>query len=1401
MSSAPTSILYDGTTDYNNWSSQCKFYFKSQKLWEIVDGKSTCPKEGALKTAWEESNDKAMYCLLSVLKGKPLTMVRDFENAAEAWRRLKLMHKSDANEDLDQVRVQFVSFSLKPSESITAASARYEDLCGRLVRLGETPSEGIKLSTFVRATQTKFTYFYTVWDALSKNEKNIQTLYSRLIAEENRVNKACDSSEVITAFQASSSKSKHCATCTCIKKNRDSTSHLKEIVCHHCKEKGHYANRCPKRSKKKSKPKNEEKAGEASVNHAFCALSAFVPGTNVWLADTGATDHMCCTLSNFFDYSEFETPKGVRMGDNLLSAPGSGKVIVQTPTSRCALLDVLYIPQLGSNLLSLGRLTKAGLLYCGDKTGLRIFHRDKPDETVMTASLTSNHLLQLDFRVICNSVANNATAVGETVQLWHNRLGHAGYSIVEKMISSGLIHAAVNSKVPDVPCEPCAMGKKTRGSHPISLSRATRPGELFHFDIFDAGCLSLNNNKYCLIVVDDFSSFVQVHFLKNKSDAPRAIDTYLCFLQSCKLTPMSCRSDNATEFKSQVMTDVLLKHKVHPQFSTPHTPQQNGRAERQIRTVVEMARSMLANYFNRSLWAEAVNAAAHICNLLPKQRLKFKTPFELWFGRTPTLTHLRVWGSRALPLSTGHRKKFDLKCEEHILVGYQLESHAYRVYSPSTGQVKIVQSVTIIEPDLSSSSVFQNSSNSKSNSCLSSADGLSTLFTWLDVNTEQSADRTDSQSAVQHSSSLITDDISLVVDELNPIQDHSDILDPSVLDLDIESQSRIEDPGVLDLDSENEIENSTVVQDETSHPSLPSSSGDSESHVNELPILPIQMVDCYGRPRSKPISRSYALAHRPNRADPVNTRSKGKANVSSLANVALAFAARAFTIPTTIAEAQRLVDWPEWKMACDEEMSSLLEMNTWKLIDKPSDVKPIYCKWVFRVKSNPDGSVDRYKARLVVCGYLQKQGIDYANTFAPVVSYTGIRVALSIAAAFDYEIVQFDVKTAFLNGELDRPIYMCQPPGYSDGTNRVCLLQRALYGLKQAPAAWYSKMNGFLNSFGLVKSSFDQCVYFGRGIILLLYVDDGLVFGKNLSDVNELISSLSQVFEVKHETVSFYLGFEIFRDRKNRILRVTQHAYIRDTLEFFGLTEANRQAIPLDVGHCLTDQSADDQRESIQDYRSIIGKLMYLSVGSRPDISFAVGLLSRFVECPMRKHMAAARRILRYLAATSTVGIQYGPSGDCSLIGYSDADFASCIRTRKSVSGVVVLLNGGPVLWHSRKQTIISLSTTEAEYIAAHDVSREVAWLRRFLTELGVDVNGPTPVHVDNAAAEHLIRNPQSQCRTKHIDIKYHFVREMFVGKQIDIIHVSSQNQLADILTKALSKSTFKRLCSNLNIC
>lgn len=303
---------------------------------------------------------------------------------------------------------------------------------------------------------------------------------------------------------------------------------------------------------------------------------------------------------------------------------------------------------------------------------------------------------------------------------------------------------------------------------------------------------------------------------------------------------------------------------------------------------------------------------------------------------------------------------------------------------------------------------------------------------------------------------------------------------------------------------------------------------------------------------------------------------------------------------------------------------------------------------------------------------------------------------------------QFDVKTAFLNGDIDRPILMMQPPGYHDGTNRVCSLRKALYGLKQAPAAWYRKMDNFLVSFGLAKSNFDRCVYTGKDIVLVLYVDDGLICGKDLDSVDRLLHAMSAAFDIKHGDVTCFLGMEIQRNRRERSLRLHQSAYVKTLLECFDMANCNPVKTPAEKGQQLTRPIAEEREQPNFPYRKVVGALMYLAIGTRPEIGYIVGMLSRYLDRPTIDHWSAAKRVLRYLAGSIGVGINFIRDSHLADVvrAYSDAD---CLTSRKSTSGVVIIMNQGPILWFSRKQTIVSTSTIEAEFVAAHDAAREIA--------------------------------------------------------------------------------------------
>ena len=428
--------------------------------------------------------------------------------------------------------------------------------------------------------------------------------------------------------------------------------------------------------------------------------------------------------------------------------------------------------------------------------------------------------------------------------------------------------------------------------------------------------------------------------------------------------------------------------------------------------------------------------------------------------------------------------------------------------------------------------------------------------------------------------------------------------------------------------------------------------------------------------------------------------------------------------PLTVTEAMGRDDsWKDWKEAMESEFQSLIDNKTWELVPLPKGHKSIGCKWIFKIKYSSDGSVERYKARLVALGYLQKEGIDYTETFAPVAKMTSIRTLLALAATDDAEIHQMDVKTAFLNGDLEEEIYMNQPQGFiTKGKEKmVCRLFKTIYGLKQSPRAWYKKIDKYFESIGLKKSYADPNIYVLKNdmlyLIIALYVDDLILVSNKLRFLLTTKADLSKSFDMKDlGELHYILGLQVIRDRPCRMLYLNQAKYIRSILQRYGMEDCKSLATPLDANSKLSKDMAPLTDEDINamvgvPYQNAVGSLVYAMIGTRADIAFAVGVVSQYMANPGPRHWVAVKRILRYLKGTMDDVLRYGGSySNLQVVGYCDADYAGDIDSRKSTTGYVFLLNGGAISWNSKKQPTVALSTTEAEYMAATHAAKEAIW-------------------------------------------------------------------------------------------
>jgi histone deacetylase 1/2 len=496
---------------------------------------------------------------------------------------------------------------------------------------------------------------------------------------------------------------------------------------------------------------------------------------------------------------------------------------------------------------------------------------------------------------------------------------------------------------------------------------------------------------------------------------------------------------------------------------------------------------------------------------------------------------------------------------------------------------------------------------------------------------------------------------------------------------------------------------------------------------------------------------------------------------------------------------------PKWLQAMQAEYQALMHNHTWSLVPLPPHKKAIGCKWVFRVKENPDGTVNKFKARLVAKGFLQTAGFDFTETFSPVIKPITIRIILTLAVTFKWQVQQIDINNAFLNGILQEEVYMTQPAGFeASDKSLVCKLHKSLYGLKQAPRAWYDRLTQTLLNLGFVKSRCDPSLLVhnqkGACTYVLIYVDDILITGSSSQLISDLIHKLNMHFALKQlGQVDYFLGIEVHHLPSGALL-LNQTKYIRDLLCKTAMEDSTPIGSPM-VSNCRLSKFGTDILPDPTLYRSTVGALQYATL-TRPDIAFSVNKVCQFMSQPLESHWKAVKRILRYLKGTLSHGLLLAPSPanpPFSLRAYSDADWATDQDDRRSTSGSCIYFGPNLVSWGSKKQQLVARSSTEAEYRSMANTTADLLWIQSLLCELQVPFHTPTLL-CDNLSAVSLSHNPILHAKTKHIELDIHFVREKVLSKQLHVLHVPAIDQLADPLTKPLSPANFASIRTKLKV-
>ena len=519
------------------------------------------------------------------------------------------------------------------------------------------------------------------------------------------------------------------------------------------------------------------------------------------------------------------------------------------------------------------------------------------------------------------------------------------------------------------------------------------------------------------------------------------------------------------------------------------------------------------------------------------------------------------------------------------------------------------------------------------------------------------------------------------------------------------------------------------------------------------------------------------------------------------------------TDPKTLKEALQRSDADRWYHAALEEVESLIENGTFTVRERKPGDKPIGARWVLRVKRKADGSIERYKGRVVAKGYSQRPGFDYTETFAPTAKWAALRAILATAALRDMEIESVDISSAFLNGDLQEDITMDVFEGLRDmrqdlfrkggpknDSGWVLELNKALYGLKQSPRMWHQKLHSAMTEMGFKLVECDNSIWvFLKGktrIIVPVYVDDITIAGESKSEVKWVKDELKRRFKLRDlGPVSFLLGVHVTRDQSKRMLSLSQRQAIVDMLKKFDMEDCKPVGTPLDPGSKL---SIADSPQTIEDaavmrskpYAEAVGTLMYIAIATRPDIAYAVGVLSRFSSNPGVAHWKAVQHLFRYMQATKDLKLTYAPDPSQTdlFTTYCDADFAGNIDNKRSTSGYVVKIGTGAVSWSSRLQSFNTLSTTESEYVAAVAAGQEILWLRNLFMELGFPVDSGLPLCIDNQSALSVAKNPEHHGRMKHLDLRFYWLRGTVHSGLITLRYVPTAEMPADVMTKPLAR-------------
>ncbi|GAA5999307.1 hypothetical protein JCM5350_002336 [Sporobolomyces pararoseus] len=1159
----------------------------------------------------------------------------------------------------------------------------------------------------------------------------------------------------------------------------------------------------------------------------------------IFIWDTGASIHLTDRIELLHNLKMLPKSQQVRIGgawggSGMAIGKGTLKVDFTLADGRISSVDihdVYYAPNIGHNLISGLQLMAQGFSTTNDRETVNLYAPD--------GDLVAHFKIDLALQSITIPArwipAPSPSPVRELTVLpavdlvtWHGRLGHVAEErmklMLDENVATGLDLKHGSSLKP---CEHCTIGKLERVPVP---SKATRRGETvgdrLHVDVWGRApeIGKRNGEEYVFGCIDDFSRYLIVEGMRRRSEVPRLlVDTINRVEVQRGVKVKVVRRDGAKENTSREVNEFFSSKGIIAEDTVPYAHNQNGVIERVWKTLIGSARTwLIRSGLTRSFWFLAVQAAAYVYNRLPHSSNDQRSPFSRYFGTVPDISHLRVFGCVAYVLiDEGLRDKLSPRTQRCVFVGYLENTKGWLFYNLASKKFITGVHVKFFEdhfygdlekPDwlekereaIASWDPFRDEAGTERGGAfeggVSESEG-----TGLEISSPSSPSSSDFDS--DSDSTLSSTDTG--GDRATPPPSSDSSPDPPDIRLDdIISQTppstipHSDLPGYRLLPPEEETTDYLADKWKTS----------SKSRLRPRPQSVAKAL------RSRPLPSPSALVHSVLSTaaldlslQPFDGTVEEAAEVDDDGNFAhVRVADSSNPDAPSFKTAMSREDKAQWIAAVEAERAAMKERGVFddELVELPRGGKAIPLKWVLLVKRDEYGNVIKYKARLVARGDLQRPGIDFSEVFSSTIRFASILVLLALSVTNGWDILQFDVSTAFLHAKLDDKLelFVRQPPGFVDPNHptKVHRLRKSLYGLRQAGRLWSEHFIGCLKDMGFEQSKADESLFVrwkdGKVAIIPIHVDDGLVAGTD--DLKAIVEDLSSRLDnsVKEEPLGLFLGVKISRLDDGSITLDQAH-YVDKLAERFHFDGESQRSYttPFDRKTDISPRREDEERFE-GPYREILGAVVYLSTCTRPDISYTVSIASRFASDPAPRHYNILKRLLRYLISTRSLGLRFSPNLPLSLSGFSDADHAADPDTRRSVTGWAFTIAGAAVSWQSKRQPTVALSSTEAETIALSSSVCEAIWLRSLLADLGFPISLPTTIRVDNSSCILLAHHPTNHHRTKHFAVHARFSREKLASGDVQLEWIPTDLLPADMLTKGLFGDKHRRFSEALGL-